>query len=361
MSASAKLAQRIFRAEVLGMHAYAVPDARGMVKFDAMENPYALPEALRAKLAARLAEVALNRYPVPSYAELIAALRAGMEIPAAASVILGNGSDELISMLSVACAKPGAVMLAPLPGFVMYKMSAELAGCRFVGVPLTPQFQLDATAMRAAIAEHKPAVVYVAYPNNPTGALFDDADVARLIAAAPATLFVIDEAYQPFAGKTWMGRLGEFPNLAVMRTVSKLGLAGLRLGLLAGPPELVSELDKVRPPYNVNVLTEAAAVLLLEDKAVLDEQAALLRAERETLRAELAALPGVEVFASDANFLLLRVPGAAAAFQGLRQRGVLVKNVSTMHELLAGCLRVTVGTPEENRRFLDAFQQALQD
>lgn len=358
------LIDNIIRPEVRALSAYHVPDASGFVKLDAMENPYTLPGSLRTELGHRLADVALNRYPVPSYSELKEKICGKLGVPAGYNVVLGNGSDELIAMLSVACAKPGAKVLAPTPGFVMYSMSAKFAGLQFVGVPLKADFSLDMPAMLAAIAEHKPAITYLAYPNNPTGNLYDANDMVEIIRAVGDTgVVVVDEAYQPFAQESFMPRLPEFSNLVVMRTVSKLGLAGIRLGYMSAEAALLNEFDKVRPPYNVNVLTQAAAEFLLDHVEVLDDQAARLRQERGSLSAALAALPGVQVFPSAANFLLVRVPGgknsADLAFNALLARKVLVKNVGKMHPLLENCLRVNVSTPEENAAFLDAFKASL--
>jgi histidinol-phosphate aminotransferase len=353
--------QDILRPDVLAMTSYPVPDATGFVKLDAMENPFTLPADLAAQLGEHLAAVALNRYPAPRPEALIAKLKAVMHVPAECDVLLGNGSDEIISMITMACAKAGAKVLAPVPGFVMYAMSAKFAQVEFVGVPLNADFTLDTDAMLAAIAEHRPAVIWLAYPNNPTGTLFDDADIERIVAAAHVAqgLVVIDEAYQPFAQKSWMSRAGEFDNVVVMRTMSKLGLAGIRLGYLAGRPSWLNEFDKVRPPYNVNVLTQAAASFLLDYVDVLDAQAAQLRAERTVLAAEVAKLPGAEVFESAGNFLLVRVPDAAAVFDTLLTARVLIKNVSKMHPLLANCVRLTVGTPDENAQLLAALKLVL--
>jgi histidinol-phosphate aminotransferase len=349
----------IIRPDVLSMTTYAVADATGFVKLDAMENPFALPAPLAAQLGEVLAGVALNRYPEPRPAALLAKLKQVMGVPAAADLLLGNGSDEIISMIAVACAKPGAKLLAPVPGFVMYQMSAKFAQLEFIGVPHREDLTLDVDAMLAAIAEHKPAIVYLAYPNNPTGTLYADADIERIIAAARGGLVVIDEAYQPFAQESWIGRVLDYENVVVMRTVSKLGLAGIRLGYLAGAPAWLEEFDKVRPPYNVNVLTQAAAEFMLEHVDVLEAQAAQLREERAKLAAALAALPGATVFPSAANFLLVRVPDAEAAFSALLNAKVLVKNVGKMHPLLANCLRLTVGAPDENAQMLAALELAL--
>ncbi|MCA7086636.1 histidinol-phosphate transaminase [Cupriavidus cauae] len=359
------LIERIIRDDVRAMGAYHVADSHGLIKLDAMENPYQLPAPLREQLGKRLAEVALNRYPVPTSEALRARLKHVMDVPAGMEILLGNGSDEIISMLALAVARPGAKVMAPVPGFVMYAMSAQFTGLEFVGVPLRADFTLDRAAMLAAMAEHKPAVIYLAYPNNPTGTLFDEQDMEAIVRAAQGevchSLVVVDEAYQPFAQHSWMPRLPEFGNLLVMRTVSKLGLAGIRLGYLAGDPAWLAQIDKVRPPYNVNVLTEATALFVLEHVDVLDEQAAQLRAERASVAAAMAAHPGVTVFPSAGNFLLVRVPDAARIFDRLLARKVLIKNVSKMHPLLANCLRVTVSTPEENAQFLEAFAASLQD
>ncbi len=350
--------QDLLRPDILAMSSYHVPPAAGLVKLDAMENPYALPEALKRALAERLAAVAINRYPAPSYMRLKQLIREKLGVPAGAEVLVGNGSDELIAMISVATAKPGATVVAPAPSFVMYDLSTRFAGSRFVPVPLAADLSLDLDAMLAAIAEHRPAVVWLAYPNNPTGNCFERADVERILAAAPG-LVVLDEAYQPFALDSWMDDLARHEHLVVMRTVSKLGLAGIRIGYMAASPRWIAEFDKVRPPYNVSVLDEAAAELALEHLDVLQAQCARIRDDREGLRAALDAIPGVAAFPSRANFVLVRVAGASAVAAGMRERGVLIKDVSRMHPLLADCLRLTVGTPDENAAMLAALRGAL--
>jgi histidinol-phosphate aminotransferase len=268
-------------------------------------------------------------------------------------------------MVSVACAKPGAKVLAPVPGFVMYAMSAQLAGCEFVGVPFKEDFSLDLPAMLEAIRLHKPAITYLAYPNNPTGTLFEVAAIEAILrAVGDQGVVIVDEAYQPFAETSFMPRLPEFPNLIVMRTVSKLGLAGIRLGYMAASQALLAEFDKVRPPYNVNVLTQTTAEFLLEHVDVLDQQALKIRQERERMSAVLATWSGVQVFPSFANFLLIRIttPGltGSAVFERLLAQKVLVKNVGKMHPLLANCLRITVSTPAENALFEAALKMSLQ-
>ncbi|MBK9136007.1 MAG: histidinol-phosphate transaminase [Betaproteobacteria bacterium] len=364
--AAVTLAERIARTvrqDVQSMHAYAVQPSAGLVKLDAMENPFRLPPELQRALGERLGAVAINRYPGARGADLIAALARHVQLPAGCKLMLGNGSDELIDLLSVACDMPGATVLAPLPGFVMYEMSAKLRGLRFVGVPLTADFQLDEAAMLDAIATHRPALTYLAYPNNPTANLWDDAVLERLVAAVGAQhgLVVFDEAYQPFASRTWLPRLAQpgHEHVLVLRTLSKFGLAGVRLGYLCGAAALIDEIDKVRPPYNVGVLNAEAALFALEHADEYARQAALLRAERERLQAALRAMPGVQPFPSEANMILVRVPDSKRAFEGMKARGVLVKHIAGLHPLLAHCLRLTVGTPEENKRMIDALAASL--
>jgi histidinol-phosphate aminotransferase len=347
----------LVRPEILELKAYHVPESEGMVKLDAMENPYALPPALRKELAEALSRVDLNRYPDPGAKKLRAALARRMRVPHGMELVLGNGSDDLIQIVTLALARDGAVMMYPAPSFVMYSMNATLSGMKAVPVPLREDYSFDAEAFIARMRAERPALVFIAYPNNPTGVLYPEEEVARVIGSAPG-LVVLDEAYHVFAGRSFLPRLAEFPNLVVMRTVSKLGLAGIRLGYLAGRPQWIEQFNKVRQVYNVNVLTQAAALFMLERLEVLEEQAARIRTERENLAKALTALTGVTVFPSQANFFLIRVADAERTFDALRRQGVLVRNLNS--PALRNCLRVTVGTPEENRILLTALREALQ-
>jgi len=350
--------KKVIRQDIQSMHGYAVQPSAGMVKVDMMENPFQLSAELRAELGARLADVALNRYPTERGNVLRAALAAHAGMPEGCDIVLGNGSDELITMLSVACAVPGNVVLAPVPGFVMYQISAEMQGLEFKGVPLTADFELDLPAMLAAVREYRPALVYLAYPNNPTANLWNDAAIDAIIEAAPG-LVVMDEAYQPFAARDSMTRLQRYPHVLLMRTMSKFGLAGVRIGYLMGRRELVQEVDKLRPPFNISVLNCEAALFALEHADEYARQAAIIRTERERLQVALKAIVGITPFPSEANMILVRVPDARKAFDGMKARGVLVKNIAGMHPLLANCLRLTVGTPDENTLVIDALKASL--
>jgi histidinol-phosphate aminotransferase len=354
------LIQRVLRADIACMHAYTVQNSAGLIKLDAMENPHHLPEALQLALGERLGRVALNRYPGSRIEDLRAALASHAGLPGDCALMLGNGSDELISLLALACAKPGAHILAPAPGFVLYEMATLHQGLSFVSVPLTADFELDEAAMLSAIAQHQPALIYLAYPNNPTANLWDDAVIDRIIDAAPG-LVVMDEAYQPFASRDSMHRLQKHAHVLVMRTMSKLGLAGVRIGYLMGQSALIEQIDKLRPPYNVSVINAEAGLFALENVGEYSRQAALICSERERLMAAVATLPHVQVFKSEANMFLVRFQGISSAevFERLRARGILVKNVTSLHPLLAQCLRLTVGTADENNLLINALKASL--
>ncbi|MGB9094170.1 MAG: histidinol-phosphate transaminase [Gallionella sp.] len=362
---ASSLAGALLRQEVLDLHAYHVPDSSGYIKLDAMENPYLVPPALRAEIAEAVAAAAINRYPDPGAASLKEKIRAATGLPQGMELLLGNGSDELIQLLALALNKPGATLLSVEPSFVMYRMIAIFTGMRYVGVPLKSNsgagdFSLDLPATLAAIRREQPALVFLAYPNNPTGNLFSAEAVAQIIAAAPG-LVVLDEAYYAFASDSFIPHLARYPNLLVMRTFSKLGMAGLRLGFLAGSAAWLGELEKLRLPYNVGVLPQLVAAKLLEHHEVLLQQAEQIRQDREKLYQQLRGIAAVKVYPSEANFLLFRVADANAVFNGLKQRGVLIKNLNGAHPMLKECLRVTVGTPEENERFILALQESLHD
>ena len=355
-----KLIEQWVRPEIRALSAYHVPDPSGLIKLDAMENPYAWPEELRRAWWGELfQQVEMHRYPDPAAAALSERLRATLGVPEEAGMLLGNGSDEIIQMLALTLG--GGGILSVEPGFVMYRMIATFAGREYVGVPLRKSdFGLDLPVLLESIERHRPAIVFLAYPNNPTGNLFNAEQILDMIQAAPG-LVVVDEAYAPFTDASFLSRVLEHDNLLVMRTLSKMGLAGLRLGLLVGAPEWIREIDKTRLPYNINVLTQAVAELALRHQTVFDEQTARIRRERRRLFERLGEMDGITVYPSQANFILFRAgegcgPGI---FQGLKERKVLIKNLHGAHPMLADCLRVTVGTPEENDTLLRALAPSL--
>lgn len=353
---------RLVRPDVLSLSAYHVPDTGRMIKLDAMENPYSLPDDVREQWLNVLAAVQLNRYPHPAAPAVKAGLRQLMGLKSDYELLLGNGSDELIQLIAMAVAKPGAVLLSVEPGFVMYRMIAGFVGMRYAGVPLTDDFALDRKALLAAINAEQPALIFLAQPNNPTGNVFDPQVVEAVIEAAPG-LVVIDEAYLAFTDANALPWLDRYPNVLVMRTLSKVGLAGLRLGFLAGRPEWINEIDKLRLPYNINVLTQASAAFALAHYDVFRGQTNVLRGERARLIGQLQNLALDKVWPSEANFVLVRTASgeARAVFDALKKHNVLVKCLDGAHPLLKDCLRLTVGTPAENQTLLEALEQALSD
>ena len=343
--------EQLVRPEIRALTAYAVPDSQGLIKLDAMENPYTWPDELKRLWLTELAEVDVNRYPHPQAPALKERLRHHLGLEESSGLLLGNGSDELIQMLAMTVGGPGRTLLSVEPGFVMYRMIAHFTHTQYIGVPLQSEdFGLTPEPLLAAIEQHQPSLIFLAYPNNPTGNLFDQDAIRQVLAAAPG-LVVIDEAYAPFTDATFLPLLDEYPNLLVMRTLSKMGLAGLRLGMLAGAAAWLEQIDKTRLPYNINTLTQVSADFALRHQAILDQQTQTLRHARDEIFAQLSELPTIRAYPSDANFILLRLttPGSANALhQHLRSHGILIKNLHGSHPLLEECLRITIGTEEEN-------------
>ena len=350
--------KRWIRPSILAAEAYQTPTAAGLIKLDAMENPYQWPDEIKNDWLEMLRAVDINRYPDADALQLKERLRKVFSIPQGAGIISGNGSDELILIICMAVAGKNTVIMAPEPGFVMYGAVANITANRFVGVPLDKNdFSLPLGEMKAAIEEHQPAVIFLAYPNNPTGNLFAGAEIEEIVEMAPG-IVVIDEAYHAFAGQTFMGELSERDNLLVMRTLSKFGLAGLRLGFLSGNEYWINEFDKLRMPYNVSVLTQRSVEFILSHMDVLNSQAEQIRADREILFDELTMLAGIKAWPSAANFILFKcldTPGVEI-FEALKSAGILVKSLNGAHPLLEDCLRVSIGTQHENELFLTAIK-----
>ena len=345
----------IVRPEIAELQAYQVPASQGLIKLDAMENPFEWPDDMQQAWLEELSSQSLNRYPDPQGQAVVAALREAFGIPKETSILLGNGSDEIIQIIAMTLARPGAALMAPEPGFSMYAMIARFTGMRYVGVPLNADFSLDCDAMLEAIERETPELIFLAYPNNPTGNLFDDEDIEAILRTSTG-LVVIDEAYFPFADASWSDRIANWSNLVVLRTVSKMGLAGLRLGYLLGSDAWIEQFDKVRLPYNINVLTQQATEFALRHKAVFDRQAQEICRERARLLSALQAFDCLECWPSATNFLLARVNGSAGELhQHLLGEGILVKNLHGSSDALAGCLRFTVGSESENSALLAAI------
>lgn len=347
----------LIKEEVLAQKAYSVENTACPVKLDANENPLAIPESLRGPFAARLASVLLNRYPEAGSPALAArfAKTFGVGID---QVMIGNGSDELIQILCSAVARPGAEAMIPTPTFAMYRISAQNAGLKVTAVPLDGAFDLDLASMREAVAAHPPALTFLAWPNNPTGNCFSRERIEAMLREWPG-IVVVDEAYFHFSGQTFMPLLGRHENLVILRTLSKVGFAAMRIGLLIGPPALIHELDKVRLPYNLNAMSQEAAGFYLDHEETFLKQAEQIRRWRDELFAAIKSIPGVDPRPTDANFIFFHCDfDTDRVYSALMERGILIKNFNAPGTM-KNFMRVTVGTCEENYRFIEVLKDVI--
>ena len=348
------------RDDIKSMSAYRIADLpEGFIKLDAMESPYhpfaRFPE-LSNEWLRLIAQAQIHLYPNPAASGLQETLRKAFDIPESAAIALGNGSDELIQFMTLLVAQSGATMLAVEPSFVMYRHNAELYGMNYVGVPLNEDFTLDLPAVLSAIEKHQPALIFIAYPNNPTGVCFRREEVEAIIRAAQG-IVVVDEAYGAFSRDSFLPQAGSVENLVVMRTISKIGFAGLRIGYAAGSPAVMDELAKILPPYNMNQLSLATAKFALQHHDVIQTTIDILKTERERVFNELSAIGRLKAFPSEANFITVRVPDADALFNTLKENRILIKKLHGTHPLLAQCVRITIGSPEQNDAVLDIIRK----
>ncbi|WP_118815394.1 histidinol-phosphate transaminase [Neisseria lactamica] len=355
-----KSVRHLIRDDIRAMSAYQIADILpGFIKLDAMESPSHPFEGhgvLMQELQAQLASAPIHLYPDPAKSGLQEALRAAFDIPDCAALALGNGSDELIQFVTMLTAKPGAAMLAAEPSFVMYRHNAALYGMDYVSVPLNGDFTLNLPAFLEAVKTRRPALTFIAYPNNPTGVCFARGEVEAVISSSDG-IVVVDEAYGAFNGDSFLGQAGRIPNLIVLRTLSKIGFAGLRIGYAAGCPEVIGELQKILPPYNMNQLSLNTAKFALRHYGIISANIGSLKNERERMMAELGGIPQIKAFPSQANFITIRVPDADLLFDTLKQNRILVKKLHGVHPLLEHCLRITVGSPTQNDAVLDVIRR----
>lgn len=338
---------QLIKPNVRKLAAYHVDETRVRIKLDAMENPFRMPEPVQRDIMAAVKKTLINLYPDPSGKELKKAISALWKIKPD-QMILGNGSDELIQAIILAFGGP---VLVPVPTFAMYDITSRALAQNVVAVPLDRNFDLDADLLLKQAKKSKARVIFLACPNNPTGNRFSDKAVQKVLANADAAV-VLDEAYFSFSGKTYLPLLKKYPNMIVLRTLSKIGFAGLRIGVLAATADTINELNKIRLPYNINSLSQAVATAALKHRIVLERQISLLISEREKLYNKLSLMQGIDVFPSETNFLLFRTKQDASEIQvKLKKAGILIKNLSKPGPL-RNCLRVTIGTPSENRAFL---------
>jgi histidinol-phosphate aminotransferase len=344
----------LLRPELAEAKAYLPTQGSFRIRLDANEAPPLLAPAVKARLTEELGRVAFERYPDATASELRAAIaqRLGVEPE---EVLLGVGSDELITLLMTAVARPRRAheppaVLTTTPTFVMYRLSARLRGERVIEVPLDAEWDLSEASMLRGIEMAEPHLVFIASPNNPTGTLVSPERLTRVIEGAGRSLVVLDEAYVDYADQHRLDLFRRYENVVVLRTLSKIGFAALRVGWLVGPRNLVAELDKLRLPYNINGVSQALATVVFRELwSEVTQMTETVKRERARLASALAALPFLAVAPSQANFLWVKTERPAEAmFRELAERGILVRSFHSSAGRLAQQLRITVGTPAEN-------------
>lgn len=351
------LVGRAVRAAVRAVPAYPFTPLSAPIKLDQNENPYDFPEELKAEALRRMAARPWNRYP-DLHADTLRDAVARYEGWDPAGVVVTPGSNVLIKLLTE-LAGIGQTVLTVNPTFSVYTLEAELLGARLVQVPLNPDFSLPVAELRAALEREEPGVLYLTQPHAPTGHADAEADVRALTEAAEAAgwVVVLDEAYHQYSRTDYRGLVRGGPARLSLRTFSKAwGLAGVRVGYLLASPELAANLQKLVSAFNVNLLAQAALEVALEQPAYVQARVAEGVRERERVLAALANHPTCQALPSQANFFLLRTPDADAAYRHLLSRGIVVRRQDRLH-LLAGCLRVAIGTPEENDALIAAVEQ----
>jgi len=337
---------------------YDAPFYPDVIKLDANENPYGFPPGLLEKVYQEAGRSNFGRYPDAAAERLREGLAAHTGLKPE-NIMVGNGADELILNIMLTFGA-GAKFAVAVPTFSMYGVHGRIAFCEKIEAPRRDDFAVDIPAMKQAAARPEVKVVFICTPNNPTGNATPPEEIKDLLDSTDA-LVVVDEAYGEFGGRSCIPLLERHPNLVILRTFSKaFCLAGLRVGYLLASRPVIRELWKVKQPYNLNAFSQAAARVVLENPAPFRERIAKILEGRDWLFNGLAALPGVDVFPTDANFILFRTPlPAEKLYKGLLERGVLIRNMDD--PALPRCLRVSVGTPEENGIFLEKLAGVLRE
>ena len=339
---------------------YKTESASGLVKLDAMELPFPMDAAIAESFYRAITEVELNRYPEARPQTIRNLLLAENRLGAEVDVVLGNGSDELIHLLCLMmCKTDRSSVLCPSPTFSVYRIAAEIVGLRYTEIDNScDDFSLNFGRVMAAIERDEPALIFLASPNNPTGNSISKTEI-EAICRESRGLVVLDEAYWRFAGKSLVSLTEIFDNLLVLQTFSKIGFAGLRVGMLFGQRPWIDLIEKIRMPYNVNSLSQVGALFALNNKALIKDSIDVLKKERNWMFDQLNKINSVKVWPSEANFFLIRLAerSGTSTFMQLKNKGFLVKNLTGSHPSLMDCLRVTIGTREENIGFLTALRE----
>jgi histidinol-phosphate aminotransferase len=343
--------KKLTKPNILSLQAYHAEEIPCRVKLDANESPYGLSPKLSVLKRQKVFE-GLNRYPDPEAKSLKKFIAREFKVKPE-NILLGNGSDELIFYLITTFGGP---VLYPVPTFSMYSIISQALGEENVEILLDKEFDIDSERFLKTIKKKKPKLIFLSSPNNPTGNSFSSQKILKIIKAAPS-LVVVDEAYQAFSSKkSFVPLLKKYKNLVILKTLSKIGLAGLRIGFMIARPDIIKEVNKVRLPFNLNALSQKIAVEALKQKKLTQSYINSIISERERLFKEMGKMKNIKPYLSDANFILFKVKHADKIYKNLLKKGILVKN---MKGIINGCLRVTVGTPAENATFLKILKQLL--
>jgi len=345
---------------------YQAENIQCRIKLDAMENPYPLPESLMKKISEEIGRIKINRYPDPSASRLKSIISAQTDI-STDNIIIGNGSDELIQMILTVFGDPspqslsgeqGDRVLFPVPTFSMYGIISKSLSLKDEVVPLSEDWEIQLDKFLSEMERVKPKVIFISYPNNPTGNCFNRESILKILKKASG-IVVIDEAYYDFSKKTFLPYLKEYKNLIILRTLSKIGMAGLRVGYLMADSEICRELNKVRLPYNSNSVSQEIAGIILENRTEVDRQIASIILERERLMDGLKGIKDIEPFSSETNFILFKTDkNSKEIFDKLLDSGILIRNFGD-DIYLKNSLRVTIGAPDENNEFLKTLNKIL--
>ena len=341
------------RSDIKNIDAYHVPVSKDMIKLDAMESPFGVPEDLKVEFLKCIEQSEVNRYPEADPSPLKGTLRSLMDIPDEFGILLGNGSDELIQLLALACSKDDLIMSFE-PSFVMYELVSKYVNLEYFGVQLDSNFDINLNDALLIIEREKPKIIFIAYPNNPTGNCFDYDAIIEIIKSTNS-MVILDEAYYAYSDKSFLSEISNFPNLLVLRTISKIGFAGLRLGLLIGDQETIAQLNKLRLPYNINALTQTSANFLLQDKQRIINNAQIIIEERRRLAHELSLFSKFKVYPSQTNFILVHSEDAHSLHTALKENGILIKGFPKGTKL-SDFIRISVSEPVENNILIDAIR-----
>ena len=341
------------RSDIKNIDAYHVPASKDMIKLDAMESPFGVPEDLKVEFLKCIEQSEVNRYPEADPSPLKDTLRSLMDIPDEFGILLGNGSDELIQLLALACSNDDLIMSFE-PSFVMYELVSKYVNLEYFGVQLDSNFDINLSDALLIIEREKPKIIFIAYPNNPTGNCFDYDAIIEIIKSTNS-MVILDEAYYAYSDKSFLSEISNFPNLLVLRTISKIGFAGLRLGLLIGDQETIAQLNKLRLPYNINALTQTSANFLLQDKQRIINNAQIIIEERRRLAHELSLFSKFKVYPSQTNFILVHSEDAHSLHTALKENGILIKGFPKGSKL-SDFIRISVSEPVENNILIDAIR-----